>query len=121
MENQRTLTDTMFIGRKIGLLIDHLQTGGEVQIDGRTWVWLDNHITRTTTDENGEKQDWGIDGLAIKGMSINGSTGEEKPHYMGQGSIPIQAFVQLVERLSEEDWLGICAGNALKSLNKKRG
>lgn len=115
-----SLTEKMTIGRKIGLLIDHLQTGGEVDIDGRTYVWLDNHITNITTDDNGDTQYWGIDGLAIQGVKIDGSTGAKEPHYMGQGDIPLQAFIQLVENVSEQEWLGIGASNALKSMNKKR-
>lgn len=117
---QPTLNEKMPIGRKIGLLIDHLQAGNEVKVNGRTYVWLDNHITRTTTDENGNPQHWGIDGLAIKGIQINSQTKEEKPHYMGQSDMPIHAFIQLVENVKEEDWVGMLGGIALKSMNKKR-
>ncbi|MFE5431176.1 hypothetical protein [Peribacillus simplex] len=101
-------------------MIDHLQAGGEIEIGGRTYVWLDNHVTRTATSSRGETEYWGIDGLAIKGVSVNSNTGEEAPHYMGQGNMPVQSFVQLAEQITEEDLLGICASSALKSLNKKR-
>jgi len=119
MENQRTLTATMTLGRKIGLLIDHLQAGGEVKIDGYTWVWLDNYVTRTTTNENDETTYWGIDGLAIKSMRIS-DTEEESPHYMGQGDMSIQAFTKMVGKVTEEDWLDMCASSALRGMNKKR-
>ena len=115
-----SLSEKMTTGRKMGLLLDYLQNGGEVEVDGRTWVWLDNHITRTSTDENGEEQYWGINGLAIKGTSYNTITKEEKPTYIGQNDISFEALSEIVENVSEADWLGICAGNALKSLNKKR-
>lgn len=117
---QQTLTEKMSIGRKIGLLIDHLQAGGEITINGYTYVWLDNHITRTTTNAKGEPEYWGIDGLAVKGVSINSLTGEETPHYMGRGDMSIQSFINLAGKVTEEDLLGICASNALKSMNKKR-
>lgn len=117
-QTQRTLKDTMSIGRKIGLLLDYLQNGGEVTVNGRVWVWCDNVVTHETTDRKGNPQYWGIDGLAIKGVRISGN--EEKPHYMGQNDIPFASFIALVEELSEEDWLGICASNALQSMNKKR-
>lgn len=120
MDNQRTLTDTMSIGRKIGLLIDHLQAGGEVKVDGYTWVWLDNHILRTATDENGEPEHWGIHGLAIKSVRISGRTGEESPFYMGQGDMQLQAFLRIVGKVTEEDWLGMCASSALRGMNKQR-
>lgn len=119
MENKRTLTDTMSLGRKMGLLIDHLQAGGEVKIDGYTWVWLDNHVTHTTTDEQGETVYWGIDGLAIQSMRIS-DTEEESPHYMGQGDMPLQAFVKMVGKVTEEDLLGMCASSALRGMNKPR-
>ncbi|MCR6108716.1 hypothetical protein HXA34_20680 [Salipaludibacillus agaradhaerens] len=108
----------MTTGHKIGLLMDYLQAGGEVEIDGYTWVWLDNHITGSSTGENGETQYWGINGLAIKTVRIKGN--EESPHYMGQGTLPFQSFVGLANRVKDEEWVGICAGNALQSMNKKR-
>lgn len=113
-----TISEKMTIGRKIGLLMDYLQAGGEVEIDGRTWVWLDNYITQTSVDRNLETQYWGINGLAIKGVRIKG--GVETPHYIEQGTIPFQSFVELAEKLKEEDWLSIRAGNALRSMNKER-
>ncbi|WP_078598357.1 hypothetical protein [Evansella clarkii] len=117
-QTEKKISDTMTTGRKVGLLMDHLQAGGEVEIDGYTWVWLDNHITGSSTDGNGETQYWGINGLAIKGVSIK--NGVEKPTYMGQGTMPFQSFVELTNKVKEEDWLGMCAGNALRSMNKKR-
>lgn len=115
-----TLTEIMSIGRKMNLLIDYLQAGGEIEIEGRTYVWLDNYVTHTTTNDNGELEYWGIDGLAIKGVKIDGSTGKESPHYMGQGGMPFQTFIHLIESVTEEDWVGIGASVALRSLNKKR-
>ncbi|MGX1195870.1 hypothetical protein [Metabacillus sp. SLBN-84] len=120
MNAERTLTNSLSIGRKIGMLIEHLQRGGEVEIDGYTYVWLNNHITRTTTDEKGETHYFGIDGLAIKMTKICGSTGEESPYYVGQVDLSIQSFINMTERIKEIDWLGMCAGNALQSMNKKR-
>jgi hypothetical protein len=120
MEKQRTLTDTMAIGRKIGLVLDHLQAGGEVEVEGYTWVWLDNHITRTFIDDDGETQHWGINGLATKGVQIDSATKEEKPHYMGQGGLTLGAFIDIVGKIKEEDLLGICASSALRGMNKER-
>lgn len=118
--NQQTLTEKMSIGRKIGLLIDHLQAGGEITINGYTYVWLDNHIARTTTNAKGEPEYWGIDGLAIKAVREDDRTGENSHYYMGQGDMSIQSFINLAGKITEEDLLGICASNALKSMNKKR-
>lgn len=114
--NVPTICEKMSIGRKIGLFLDHLQAGNEVKVKGCTYVWLDNHITHTTKDTYGETQYFGIDGLAIKGIELN----SQKPHYMGQSDMPIHAFIQLVENVKEEDWVGMLGGIALKSMNKKR-
>lgn len=118
---ENMLCDSMTIGRKIGLLLDYLQDGGEVEIDGRTWVWLDNYVTREEVDEYCEIQRFGIDGLAIKGVSIDTKTNTETPHYLGQTDIPLHAFINLVEQVKEKDWVGMSARTALKSMNKKRG
>lgn len=120
MEKQRTLTDTMSIGRKIGLTLDHLQSGGEVEVEGNTWVWLDNYITRTFVDDEGKTQHFGINGLATKRMQIDGDTKEGKPYYIGEGGLPLGAFISIVGKIKEEDLLGMCASSALRGMNKKR-
>ncbi|PAE87677.1 hypothetical protein [Shouchella clausii] len=109
---------SMTIGHKIGRLMDYLQTGGEVEIDGHTWVWLDDHIAQTSVDRNLETQYWGINGLAIKGIKIKDGVAE--PHYIGQDTIPFQSFVELAEKLKEEDWVNISVGYALMTMNKDR-
>lgn len=115
-----SITERMSLGNKIKLFIDYLQYGGEVEVDNRIWVWLDNHVVRKEVNEGGDVSHYGIDGLAIKGVMINGGTGEETPHYMGQSDIPLHSFIDLVNEVSESDWLGIVASNALKGMNKKR-
>jgi hypothetical protein len=100
-------------GHKLGNLIDYLKEGGEVTIDGRTYVWLHNHVTQVIGDTV-----YGIDGLAIKGVCI--SNGEEKPHYMGQTDMPLSYLLTLVNQITEEQWVGICASLVLQEMKKER-
>lgn len=99
--------------RKVALFLEYLQEGGEATVDGRTYVWLDNYVTDVI---NGVA--YGINGLAIKGVSI--SNGVEKPHYMGQTDMPLSYLLNLVEQITEKDWVGICGSLALQEMKKER-
>lgn len=126
MENQTTknygtvLTDTMSFGRKIAAFFTFLQAGQELEIDGRTYVWLDNHITSERVNSDGETEYMGIDGLALKGTSTNSGTGVSKPHYMGQNDMPFSHLRDIIENLTEEQLFQMTAGIALLGMNKKR-
>lgn len=111
------LKDRMSLGNKFRIFIDYLQGGGELEIDNRIWVWLDSHITREEMDDNGRMQYFGIDGLANKCIKI---AGEETDHYLGQNDLPFHYIVELLDKITEQDWLGMTASLALRSMNTKR-
>lgn len=107
------------LGTCIQILTDALQAGYEHTHDGITYVWLDHHITREEMNDQGEMQYWGIDGLAMKMTKVNGSTGEESPHYMGVHH-PEAQLHRMAEAASNEDLFAMAAGNALRGMNKVR-
>lgn len=120
MLTQNTLVEKMSTQRKLELFFTHLKSGNELVIGGRTYVWLDNHITREEMNDQGQMLYFGIDGLALKCESFDTVTSEESIRYIGQGDLPLHYLESLVDELSEEQLLGITAGIALRGMNKKR-
>lgn len=115
----RTLTDHLTLGDKIGKFLNYVIAGNEQTINGTTYVWCDEHITRTEMDDSGQEQHFGINGLAIK-ATVTTSDGTFIEHrYMGY-DLSINQLVELLDELTEEDWLGITAFHALRSVQKKR-
>jgi len=100
---------------RMALVMDYLQRGGEVYYEGRTLVWLDEHIIAED-----EKQKWVIDGLAIKGKSYE--SGEDlldpragKDHYLGH-DMSMNHFGKFVNNMSEIEYKRI-----LQNLAKIKG
>lgn len=94
---------------RVYVVLEYLQRGGKVELDGRTYVWLDNYIVRETED-----QLWVIDGLATEGVKFR--AGEDwndpaagEPHYMGQGDTPISQFLKMVDEIPDEKFHEICS------------
>ena len=102
--------------RKLAIVKEYLVNGGEVTIEGRTYVWLDNYVTREEVNRDGSIEYMGIDGLAIKAERYNSGTGETKPHYLGMTDMPLGWYQELVNHITEEDWVGMTASNALVSM-----
>ena len=115
MENN-TLKSRLTEGKKVSLVLDYLKNGSEMKVGGRTYVWLDNYVVREEVQEDGTVESFGIDGLALKALSYDTATGETTPHYIGQQDMTLVDFLQLVDELEEEDWVGITASNALHKM-----
>jgi len=92
---------------KLAMVLRYLELGGEWKYKGHTIVWLDNHVTSTLP--NGDT--YGIHGLARKGVSINGDV--ETPCYMGLAH-DFNAIVQMVDEISEADYVNMVVSVALK-------
>lgn len=122
MPAQRTLQNTMTLGRKIGLFLDYLQNGNEIESLGYTWVWLDDYVTRTEMDDQGNERCFGIDGLAIKMTRYHPTdpNGATEPHYIGKTDIPLTEIIHIIDHIKEVDWLGMCGSMALQGMTKKR-
>lgn len=83
--------------KKMALTIQYLKAGGEIDINGKTFVWLDNHVIEET-----ETALHVIDGLAIKGRSYNGLKDEVGTVcYLGQSNIPLHQFIQLIDAITD--------------------
>jgi len=100
-EQPKRIRDSLSLGRKMGIVIDHLQNNGELTIDGHTWVWSDDH-----------------DGLSLKCTRISGNVTSD--HIIGQADMPLNQFIAMLNEIEEIDWFGITASIALRSLNKQR-
>jgi hypothetical protein len=93
---------------RVFTVLDYMQRGGKLYMDGRTWVWLDNHVVRETDTET-----WVIDGLAIEGRSYkvnedwNDPT-QGKPHFLGQRDLTLHTFIQMVEELPFDEYKHVC-------------
>jgi len=97
-------------------ILSYLQRGGEVYYKGRTLVWLDNKVVRET-----EKEQWVIDGLAIKGKSYKSGEDCLDPDagtdcYMGN-DMPFSKFVEFVNNMSPIEFNRIL--NDLSKMIKK--
>ena len=119
MEN--TIGNRMSVTKKLENLYKYMSRGGEVEIDGYTYVWLDNHITEEVELEDGTKEYYGIDGLAMKMIRMDSQTKEETPYYIGMGDLTLNQLVIIINKIDEETWLGITASNALVSMIPDRG
>jgi hypothetical protein len=85
------------VGNRIGVFLDYLKEGNEVTVDGYTYVWLDNHVTRET-----ETHKYIIDGLAYKMYPWNNKPDEL--HYVGAASITLQQLIKLVEKIDYNEF-----------------
>ena len=93
---------------KLAIILEYLQKGGKAHIDGRVYVWLDNHVVRET-----ETEQWVIDGLATEGRMY--SPGEDyedplagRPHYMGCRDMTIEYFFSLIDSVPLPEYQRIC-------------
>jgi hypothetical protein len=91
------------IDERVCTVVKYLMDGGEMKVEGQTFVWLHNHVTGTV---NGEEV--GIDGLALKGEQfethqdfLEGING--KPHYLGQQAMPLNYFIDLISKLPDTE------------------
>lgn len=104
---------------KPGIVLRALIQGMEVELDGRTYVWLDNFPTQVIGG-----QQYGIDGLAIKGESFKAGQpieeGKGEPHYMGS-DMSFTRFVKLCESMPDLDAFDLAGTMALRNMAKKRG
>lgn len=115
------LKNKMSLGKKFENVMKYLLNGGEFKLDGRVYVWLDNHITHEEVQEDGTVEYFGIDGLAMKMTKINSVTKEETPHYVGMGDMTLTSFIKMLDIIDEETWVGVTASNALRSMIPDRG
>lgn len=84
---------------KIYFVLDYLKQGGEAYYEGRSLVWLDGHVIRED-----EKQQWVIDGLAIKTESYKsvkdvGNPNKCRTSYFGH-DMSFSQFVKWVNDMS---------------------
>lgn len=114
------LKNKMCLGKKFENVMKYLLSGGELKLEGRVYVWLDNHITREEVQEDGTVEYFGIDGLAMKMIKINSVTKEETPYYVGMDDMTLTSFIKMLDIIDEETWFGITASNALISMIPER-
>lgn len=92
--------------QKMATVLRYLELGGEWEYKGHTIVWLDNYVTNTLPDGT----QYGIHGLAKKGVSIKGDV--ETPCYMGFGA-DFNVVVQMIDEIPNQDYLGMVASLAI--------
>ncbi|AXQ67673.1 hypothetical protein KIOSHI_192 [Bacillus phage Kioshi] len=79
---------------KVAFVLDYLHRGGELRMDGSTFVWLHNEkVGESKTHE------YFIDGLARKLTSKNLQTGVETPHYMGCKDMTLPYFFSILDEI----------------------
>ncbi|AEW47122.1 hypothetical protein BCP78_0115 [Bacillus phage BCP78] len=93
---------------KVALVLDFLHRGGELKVEGATYVWLNNMKVRET-----ETHEYFIDGLARKLTSLDLETKKEEPYYIGCrdmeltyffkviNDIPAMTYVEMLKKLKE--------------------
>lgn len=93
-------------------------SGMEVKLDGRIYVWLENYPTQVIGGEQ-----YGIDGLAIKGESFKAGQpieeGKGEVHYMGS-DMSLTRFIKSCEAMPERDAFDLAADLAMRNMGKKR-
>lgn len=113
----------MDIEHRISTFLKYVMAGGEVEIQGRTYVWLNNHVIRSTEDAQ-----YVIDGLAIKGTSYNGALdseggvtyGKGEVTYLGQSDMPLRSFINLVYSIKDTVFEEMLVNNALSKYRRER-
>ena len=93
--------------KKMTTVLRYLKLGGEWEHKGHIIVWLDNHVTHTSASE----VQYGIHGLAKKGVSIKGDV--ETPCYMGLGA-DFNAVVQMIDEIPDGDYLNMVVAVTVK-------
>lgn len=88
------------VGNRIGVLLDYLRAGNEVEIDGATYVWLDKKVVRED-----EEYQYIIDGLAIKMYPWTNKPGEV--HYVGASHISVGSLVEMVSKFSYDEFVSM--------------
>lgn len=84
---------------KVAFVLDYLHRGGELRIDGSTFVWLHNEKVGES-----ETHEFFIDGLARKMTKTDLSTGEESPHYMGCKDMTLPYFFQILDEINHNEY-----------------
>lgn len=84
---------------KVAFVLDYLHRGGELRMDGSTFVWLHNEKVGES-----ETHEFFIDGLARKGVRTNLSTGEESPYYMGCKDMTLPYFFRILEEIDPTEY-----------------
>lgn len=77
---------------KVALVLEYLHLGGELTVEGATYVWLNNMKVRET-----ETHEYFIDGLARKLVSIDLETKKEEPYYMGCKDMELNYFFKMIK------------------------
>lgn len=97
------------------IVLEALTLGMEVNLDGRTYVWLDDYPTQVI---NGVQ--YGINGLAIKCEAIHfGGEKEPEAHYIG-APLGLKEFMEYCNDLPE-DYLLELAANVVLNQTKRKG
>lgn len=93
---------------KVALVLEYLHLGGELTVEGATYVWLNNMKVRET-----ETHEYFIDGLARKLTSIDLETKKEEPYYIGCKDMELNYFFKVIK--------GIPAMTYVEMLKKLKG
>ena len=96
--HSKPIRDSLSMGCKIGIVLDYLQNGGELMIDGNIWIWSDAH-----------------QGVAVKPRIARRR--DETDEWIGRADIPLREFITLLDAVEEMDWFGMTAGIALRGLH----
>lgn len=113
---ERTLKNNLSTGRKMDLFISHLKNGGEINVNGNTYVWLDNHVTKEVKNDDGTTDYFGINGLAIKTTSYDTITKVTSPWFFSQNDLTLLSFIDILDSIGELEWFSITATSALQSM-----
>ena len=76
---------------KVALVLEYLHLGGELTVEGATYVWLNNMKVRET-----KTHEYFIDGLARKLTSIDLETRKEEPYYIGCKDMELNYFFKMI-------------------------
>lgn len=115
-----TLKNKLSLGRKMDLFINHLQNGGQIDVNGNVYVWLDNHVTKEVKNDDGTTDCFGIHGLAIKTTSYDTITKVTSPWFFSQNDLTLLSFIDILESISELEWFSITSTKALQSMIPNR-
>ncbi|MCK2000368.1 hypothetical protein MZM54_03055 [[Brevibacterium] frigoritolerans] len=86
------------LDKRISVVLKYLMSGGEVEIQGTTYVWLHNKVVKEDKDNL-----YVIDGLAIVGRSYSGLDDKEgEVCYSGQSDMPLSRFINLVYSIKDK-------------------
>lgn len=92
---------------RLATVMEYLQRGGELRIDGQVFVWLDDQVVKET-----DTHTYHIDGLARKLKQYSSSEKWEDPnagadYFMGCGDMAIEHFFKMINDIPSTEMVRI--------------